>query len=189
MADLNDFKKSIDIIIHRHEGTAFTCDPQDTDGGGTKFGITLKFLVDHPDYGDMNGDRSITVEDLKAMPEDWAEYIYEKFFWNWWPMEHIPAPLAHLCHDIGINSGQRTAAKLLQQTLGCVPDGVIGPATLREIADIIDVRSFCNLYLNFRMDNYNTIVRNNPSKAKFWAGWRNRVKMLRKECCEEFTCN
>jgi lysozyme family protein len=36
---------------------------------------------------------------------------------------------------MGVNAGPGRAVKLLQQSIGCVPDGVIGPATRGLICD------------------------------------------------------
>ena len=116
----------IDGII-KAEGSTFTNDPADP-GGPTKFGITQKTL------GEYLG-RKARVEEVKALTEQQARTIYLQLYVKGPGFDDLPDPLRVLVIDSGVNHGQKTAAKLLQQAVNdaaphvapLVVDGVWGP--------------------------------------------------------------
>ena len=71
---------------------------------------------------------------------------------------------------MAINAGPSRAAKILQEVVGCVPDGGIGPITLRCVneysGDLIEA------YSNARADFYRSL----SQFDKFGRGWLNRVE-------------
>jgi lysozyme family protein len=68
-----------------------------------------------------------------------------------------------------VNSGPEQAVKWLQRVVGAAPDGVIGPATMRAIAqaDPLAPARFSGVRLQFMTDL--------PTWGAFGKGWARRV--------------
>ena len=71
-----------------------------------------------------------------------------------------------------------TAVKLLQESCGAVPDGVIGPATIASINEL-DPPYLLSRYCEAQEAHYRGIVAANPSQAEFLNGWLNRVEAVK----------
>jgi lysozyme family protein len=72
-----------------------------------------------------------------------------------------------------VNEGVTGAAKLLQQALGAVVDGDIGPKTLAAVQAAYPralIEHMCELRLAHK--------RKKPSWVKFGRGWTNRIKRV-----------
>ena len=87
-------------------------------GGETNFGISK---------------RSYPGEDIKGMTLDRAKAIYLRDFWGPAGCDALPSSVRFDVFDMAVNSGVRTATKLLQGVVGTAPDGVIGPRTLQAV--------------------------------------------------------
>lgn len=131
--------------------------PEDT-GGLTKYGIA------------QNHNQSVNVHalDLKGAME-----VYFKNYWLPSKCHQITIPIKIFHFDASVNHGVGRAAKFLQHCVNVVADGVIGPITLaavnkREPVELIKALS------SVRSDFYHSIVKNNPSQAKFLKGWLRR---------------
>lgn len=105
-----------------HEGSLEDC-PED-DGGVTKFGISLRF------YKTLKPDA--TADDIRAMNIQDAECIYLRKFWEPMRLAEIDDQrLANRLLDLGVNTGMREAALMLQRALAVIgynikEDGIIG---------------------------------------------------------------
>ena len=77
-----DYKRCIPIIIE-HEG-GYCNDPADS-GGPTKWGVCLTFAKDTGDLEliDKNGDKRITVDDIKKLTIEDASEIFKRYFWDY----------------------------------------------------------------------------------------------------------
>ena len=136
----------------------YTNDPDDR-GGETKFGIAKS----------ANPDLDITNLDWEA-----AMQVYYKRYWLGGNCQDLPPRLAALHFDGCVNHGIGKQAKFLQESVGAIADGDIGPATLALVRamDEIDV---CNKVCMQRETFYRNIVANNGSQAKYLNGWLRRV--------------
>ncbi len=107
----------------------FTTDPSDpgnwTGGAsgrgvlrGTKFGISAA---------------AFPTLDIASLSLDQAQTIYRLRYWAPLCAGSMPPPLALLVFDAAVNGGVRRAALLVQETVGVIADGLIGPASLAAI--------------------------------------------------------
>src|SRR5262247_2628344 len=107
----------------------YTEDPYDP-GGPTNLGITLA------DFARAKGV-AITADtfgplraELKALPPATAARIYRESYWQPARCPELPPPVAFFHFDTAVNQGVGAAARMLQEALGAVIDGLIGPETL-----------------------------------------------------------
>lgn len=140
------------------KATGYVNDPVDR-GGETKFGIAK------------NANPSVNIAKLKW---DEAKQIYYDKYWLTGKCDNLPKALASIHFDACINHGVGRANKMLQQALGVVVDGAIGPKTLAA-AKAVDQRKAVTQYATIRRNFYHSIVKNNPSQAKFLNGWLRRI--------------
>lgn len=82
---------------------------------GTKFGISA---ASYPN------------EDIEHLTLDRAKQIYLADFWNKLRCDDIGAPLDEFLFDYAVNSGVGRAAVALQEAVGALRDGRIGPRTI-----------------------------------------------------------
>lgn len=159
-------KDIIDGIL-QHEGSAYTNVPGDR-GGPTRYGITLKTLA---------AWRKVPVlpTDVQLLTEEEARAIYADLYIKRPRYDLIKDDLLRaLVVDCGVNSGVRAATSWLQQALGVVTDGSIGPTTLATLDAIPPAAVYLRLCA-IRVRFYGTIISHDPSQAAFAAGWANRV--------------
>jgi lysozyme family protein len=183
MATDLDFKKSLAFLLAVEGG--FNNIPGDK-GGATNCGVSLKFLQATGDYdlGDLDGDGDIDIADIRLLDKKKVAPIYKKYFWDYFPMEEIPAQVAYVIFDVSVNSGQRTAAKLLQKTLGVEADGSIGQQTLLALNCVDSAFNLADKMCRLRKTQYVSYAQNDASLQKFLDGWLNRVDHVRRNLFE-----
>lgn len=148
-----------------HEG-GFTDNPKDDGnwtGGrqgvgvlkGTKWGIAASA---HPHL------------DIKSLTVADAEAIYREEYLKPIQADNFEDGVAFQLLDFAVNSGPSTGKKELQQALGVVPDGVIGPATIAAAKKISEARLI--MLLAAERLEFMTKARRWP---EFGAGWCNRM--------------
>ncbi|QOR55199.1 MAG: hypothetical protein SHS37scaffold296_16 [Burkholderiales phage 68_11] len=99
-----------------HEG-GYVNDPRDP-GGETKFGISR---LAYPG------------EDIAGMTIERAREIYRRDYWGPAGCDAVPDGAKLPLFDAAVNSGVKTAIKLLQRAAGVSPDGILGPLTLQAL--------------------------------------------------------
>lgn len=176
------FDKAIGIIL-QHEG-GWVNNPNDP-GGATNFGISLRFLADHPELGDFDHDGDVDAEDIKAMTVEDAKKVYKSEWWDKFNYGNIvDQTIATKVFDFSVNMGAKRAHILLQRGLNAAfglkltEDGIIGPATMSVINSAIDgsgEQQLLDAYSNAAWDFYQRIIQGNPKLAVFQKGWKNRA--------------
>lgn len=125
--------ESIAAEIVRREG-GFVNDPDDP-GGATKHGVTLGTLKR---LGiDVDGDRDVDVDDVKALDARQAAAIYVRYYYREPGIDRLPEPLQASVFDMQVNAGAN-AVRILQRLMAAFglplkDDGVIGPVTARTV--------------------------------------------------------
>jgi lysozyme family protein len=144
----------------------YTNDPLDR-GGPTKWGITQKAWADWR-------SRDVTPEEVQQITEAQARDFYEAEYVIGPRFNHLPERLIAMVVDAGVNHGTRRAAKWIQRAAGVKEDGVIGPVSTAAIQSQNPVALYVK-FIGYRFRFYGRIVRDDPSQARFIAGWSNRA--------------
>lgn len=179
------FETAIPVILN-HEGgyVNHKADP----GGATNFGISLRFLADHPEAGDFDGDGDVDVEDIKNMTVEDAMEVYRKFWWDKYRYGSInDQTIATKVLDFSVNMGAKRAHILLQQALNKAfglklsIDGMLGPASFGVINAIEDddEQKLLSAYCDEAWGFYQRLVANKPDLVVFKKGWYNRAYSLK----------
>lgn len=136
-----------------HEG-GYVNDRRDP-GGETKYGISK---------------RSYPREDIASMTLDRAKSIYRRDFWAPAGCDLVPEALRFDLFDMAVNSGPKKAVCTLQDAVGALPDGVIGPKTLQAIGSAPALRVAA--HFNGARLAYMASL---PAWPAFGRGWANRI--------------
>ena len=153
-----NFKECLDLVLKAEGG--WVNHPSDP-GGETNLGVTKRVweeYVGHP------------VESLKKLTKDDVALLYEQKYWRPCYGEVLPRGLDFVVFSMGVNAGPGRSVKLLQSSIGCVPDGVIGPATRGLISDS-NSATLIGKFSEARREYYRSL-KNFPIFGK---GWLNRV--------------
>jgi len=155
-----NFKECLALVLKSEGG--FVNHPSDP-GGMTNLGVTKRVWEEYTGHeADEKTMRGLTPE--KVAP------LYEQRYWRPTYCEVLPRGLDLLVFSMGINGGPGRAVKLLQQSIGCVPDGVVGPRTM-ELIKSSNVAELIAKYSDARRSYYRSL-KNFPIFGK---GWLNRV--------------
>lgn len=160
-------------FILKWEG-GFVNDPHDR-GGATNMGVTI---ATYEAYCRRKGYPRPTIQRLKNLSdEEWVE-ILKTMYWDKWQADNIRSQsVANILVDWLWASGGY-AIRRVQQMLGVQPDGVVGSVTLAAINGQ-DAASFFARLKAEREQHFRSIVKRNPSQAKFLRGWMNRLNDLK----------
>ena len=136
-------------------------------GGATNFGITLATLQAWR-------GQPVTADDVRDMPRQEAMEIYRSSYWLPSRCGDLPAGIDLMVFDCAVNSGPRTAVKLLQKAIGVTDDGSMGPRTLAAVRSVDDVKTFIGQLSAARL----AYCRSLPTFADFGVGWSARIKQV-----------
>jgi lysozyme family protein len=153
-----NFKECLDLVLKSEGG--WVNHPSDP-GGETNLGVTKRVweeYVGHP------------VESLKKLTKEDVAPMYEQKYWRPCYGEVLPRGLDFVVFSMGINAGTGRSIKLLQLSIGCVPDGVIGPTTRGLISDSNSATLIAK-FSESRREYYRSL-KNFPIFGK---GWLSRV--------------
>ena len=141
-------------------------DDPDDPGGETNFGISRRA------YPELS---------IAALDRDMAISIYRRDYWDKPGLGQLPDRIGAKMLDMGVNMGQRTAAKLLQRSCNrfgtgaaLAIDGIIGPATVTACSAISDV-ALVQALRNEAANHYREIASEHPTLRKFLNGWLRRA--------------
>lgn len=153
-----NFDQAFERLIG-HEG-GYVNNPADP-GGETNFGISK---------------RSYPMENIRSMTLARAKSIYLRDYWGPAGCDAVPDELKFDLFDMAVNSGVTTAIRTLQNTVGAVADGVIGPKTLQAINSMPGPRLVAR-FNGWRL----AFMANTPQFDTFGRGWARRIAANLKE--------
>lgn len=159
-----NFNASLKLVL-KHEG-GFVNHPQDP-GGATNKGVTI---ATYRAYLNPNG----SVADLKALTDEQAGVVYKRHYWDKVEGDALPAGVDYAAFDFAVNSGPDRAAKYLQMVVGSMPDGKVGPLTIKAAKSkdaALIINELCDRRLHFLMAL--------KTWGTFGKGWSSRVKGVR----------
>ena len=153
-----NFKTCLDLVLKSEGG--WVNHPSDP-GGETNLGVTKRVWeewVGHP------------VESLKKLTKEDVAPLYEQKYWRPCYGEVLPRGLDFIVFSMGVNAGPGRSVKLLQQSLGCVPDGIIGPRT-RGLISTSNTPAIIAKFSEARREYYRAL----KTFPIFGKGWLARV--------------
>jgi lysozyme family protein len=118
-----NFRDCLELVL-KHEG-GFVNHEKDP-GGMTNLGVTKKVWeewIGHP----------ATEKDMRELTPAIVAPMYEMRYWRTSYCEKLPRGLDLLVFSMAVNAGAGRSVKLLQDAIGVVADGVIGPNTMAKI--------------------------------------------------------
>lgn len=148
--------------VFKMEG-GFVNNPTDP-GGATNRGITIGELEQfrgHP----------VTVDDVRNLTVDEASKIYYHDYWHANRCDEMPPGLNLAFYDACVMSSAVRMRKLLQQSLGVTPDGIIGNDTMSAIRRRVDVENIIVDFCHSRLQYLKSL----PTWPTFGGGWTRRV--------------
>ena len=155
--------------VLKHEG-GVSNDPLDR-GGFTNLGVTQRVWEEFVGH-------TVSEADMKSLTPEKVGKLYKQKYWNAAYCEVLPKGLDYVVFDFAVNAGTGRAVKTLQQAIGLVADGIIGPRTRAAINDA-NTKDLVAKFSDARTDFYQGIVARKPDQARFIKGWLNRVEEAR----------
>lgn len=149
------FDVAFDLILRAEGGYV---EDKDDPGGATKYGISQRA------YPDLN---------IREMTEWQAKDIFKHDYWLRCRCDELPSPLAIAVGDCAFNQGVGTAIQILQDCVGVIVDGKLGPQTLAAI-NSKDPQELCALFLAKRAMRY----AHTTNFEKYGKGWMCRLFKL-----------
>lgn len=157
-----DFEHCFAVVVG-HEGTFSTDrgDPGNYTGGkvgegvfkGTKFGIAAS---------------SYPHLDIASLTLGEAAEIYRRDFWSAIRGDELPEAWRLAVFDCAVNMGVGTAVRMMQDALGVMVDGRIGPRTLAAL-QAADNRKLARFFAR-RVKRYSEL----STFSRHWDGWLTR---------------
>ena len=164
-----NFRDCLELVL-KHEG-GYVNHPSDP-GGMTNLGVTKKVWEDwvgHP----------VTEKDMRELTPALVGPMYEMKYWRTSYCEKLPRGLDLLVFSMAVNAGSGRSVKLLQDSIGVVTDGVIGPKTMAKINEA-NVETLIDKFSEARTAFYKGL----KTFPVFGKGWLNRTNTERLEALD-----
>jgi len=164
-----NFRDCLELVL-KHEGglVHHKLDP----GGLTNLGVTKAVWeewVGHP----------VTEKDMRELTPEKVAPMYEMRYWRTSYCEKLPRGLDLLVFSMAVNAGAGRSVKLLQDAIGVVTDGVIGPRTMAKINEA-NVETLIDKFSEARTAFYKGL----KTFPVFGKGWLSRTDKERLEALD-----
>ena len=171
-----DAIKMIDRVLESEGGV--NRDPADRGNAGgfiTNRGVTRRSLADfrgcHPEQ--------VTNRDIEELTLGDARAVAYRLYYERPGIDKLPEKIRGAVTDFAFNSGPVNAVQALQQVVGCLADGRIGPVTVRHCA-AYGADWVLDKYCNARIAFVERIVERDETQRRFLKGWIARAEKWRK---------
>jgi lysozyme family protein len=164
-----NFRDCLELVL-KHEG-GFVNHPKDP-GGITNLGVTKRVWeewIGHP----------ATEKDMRELTPALVAPMYEMRYWRTSYCEKLPRGLDLLVFSMAVNAGAGRSVKLLQDAIGVVADGVIGPNTMSKINEA-NVETLIDKFSEARTAFYKGL----KTFPVFGKGWLSRTDSERLEALD-----
>jgi lysozyme family protein len=157
---INNYEFSLAQVLKSEGG--YVNNPKDP-GGETNMGVTKAAWSTWLKRTIMPGEMAqLTHADI--IP------FYKTLYWDKSYCNQLPTGIDYMVFDASVNMGVGQNIRLLQKSLGCVADGVIGPNTMKAINDA-DVKTLIDKFSAQKEMFYRSL----GTFATFGKGWLRRV--------------
>ena len=161
---IDNFNKSFALVLKSEGG--YVNNPKDP-GGETMMGVTKAAWSTWLKRTIMPGEMAkLTVADITP--------FYKALYWDKAYCNQLPAGVDYMAFDAAVNMGVGQSIRLLQRSLGCVADGVIGPNTMKAINDA-DTKTLIDKFSAQKEMFYRSL----GTFATFGKGWLRRVEEVK----------
>jgi lysozyme family protein len=164
-----NFRDCLELVLKSEGG--YIDHPKDP-GGRTNLGVTQRVWeewIGHP----------ATEKDMRELTPAIVAPMYEMRYWRTSYCEKLPRGLDLLVFSMAVNAGAGRSVKLLQDAIGVLPDGVIGPNTMAKINEA-NVETLIDKFSEARTAYYKGL----KLFPVFGVGWLRRTESERKEAIE-----
>jgi lysozyme family protein len=164
---MKDFDESFKRVVGLEGGLSEDPhDPGNWTGGSVGVGQLLgtRYGISAASYPKIN---------IRNLTQDMAREIYQRDYWKPCHCDDLAWPLCLVVFDCAVNCGTGTATRLLQQAIGVLDDGIIGPRTLAQVRALGPVEASA-LLLRARSSYYRKL----KGWPRYGDGWINRLFRL-----------
>ena len=164
-----NFRDCLELVLKSEGG--YIDHPKDP-GGRTNLGVTQRVWeewIGHP----------ATEKDMRELTPAIVAPMYEMRYWRTSYCEKLPRGLDLLVFSMAVNAGAGRSVKLLQDAIGVLPDGVIGPNTMAKINEA-NVETLIDKFSEARTAYYKGL----KLFPVFGRGWLSRTDKERLEALD-----
>jgi lysozyme family protein len=164
-----NFRDCLAIVL-KHEG-GYIFHEKDP-GGMTNLGVTKRVWEEWVGH-------DVDEKAMRALTPAIVAPMYEMKYWRTSYCEKLPRGLDLLVFSMAVNAGSGRSVKLLQDAIGVVADGIIGPRTMARINEA-NVETLIDKFSEARRAYYRGL----KLFPVFGRGWLNRTDKERLEALD-----
>jgi lysozyme family protein len=161
-----NFRDCLELVL-KHEG-GYVDHPKDP-GGRTNLGVTQRVWEEWIGH-------EVDEKAMRALTPALVAPMYEMKYWRTSYCEKLPRGLDLLVFSMAVNAGSGRSVKLLQDAIGVVADGIIGPRTMARINEA-NVETLIDKFSEARRQFYRGL----KTFPVFGKGWLSRTDSERLE--------
>jgi len=160
----SNFDQSLKLVLKSEGG--YVNNPKDP-GGETMMGVTKNAWSTWLKRPIADGEMAkLTVADITP--------FYKALYWDKSYCNQLPTGIDYMVFDASVNMGVGQSIKLFQKSLGGVPDGIIGPNTMKLINEM-NVKTMIDKYSAQKEMFYRSL----GTFPTFGKGWLARIEHVK----------
>lgn len=175
---LKAFQETIGVGDQKGDEGGFKLHRVKGDSGGDTFaGIAKNYHPNWPGWALVYAGKGESQECEQLV----IDFYKQKFWDDMLGDKIIHQEVAETIFNFGMNSSIENSVRYAQFCLDCVPDGKLGPITLKSINDLkdLEVELFVSQHTLMRIGHRLKRIIQNRSQKKFIGGWLKRdLRML-----------